>query len=325
MAQMFALMSHRNGNLDESAIELAVAADKINANGEVTAIVAGSGTELEPVCRAAAGLFHHVWKFDHADLSYPNAEVVRMLLSQVLPKDAVFLALHDTFAMDLCPGLSIKLDSAYTPDVVGIDGPESQTLRLIRQEYTGLVHAHVACDLSKGVILTLRPGSFEPGENISSQKEGRIVDKSGQIGCMSVRRRVEQVLEARVGDVDITKAEVLLSIGRGIEARENIELAEQLADALGAMLSCSRPVVDAKWLDKSRQVGSSGKTVKPKVYLAMGISGSFQHLAGIKGSPFMVAVNKNSKAPIFHKADVGIVEDILEFIPQMAEKLKKFQ
>ncbi len=96
-----------------------------------------------------------------------------------------------------------------------------------------------------------------------------------------------------------------------------------LADAMGAALSCSRPVVDAKWLPKSRQVGSSGQTVKPKVYLACGISGSFQHLAGIKGNPFMVAINKNPKAPIFQVADVGIVDDILEFLPELTTKIRE--
>ena len=100
---------------------------------------------------------------------------------------------------------------------------------------------------------------------------------------------------------------------------------QELADALGAAVSCSRPVVDAKWMEKSRQVGSSGKTVKPKVYLACGISGAFQHLAGIKGSPFMIAINKNPKAPIFQVADVGIVDDILEFLPELTNKVREMR
>jgi electron transfer flavoprotein alpha subunit len=129
------------------------------------------------------------------------------------------------------------------------------------------------------------------------------------------------VVEAEVGDVDITKEEVLVSIGRGIEDEENIELAEELAEAMGAAVSCSRPIVDAKWLEKSRQVGTSGQTVKPKVYMALGISGSFQHMGGIKGNPFILAVNKNPKAPIFQVADVGVEADILDFIPELTEKL----
>ena len=121
--------------------------------------------------------------------------------------------------------------------------------------------------------------------------------------------------------MDITKESILVSVGRGIGEAENVSIAQELADALGGAVSCSRPVVDAKWLEKSRQVGSSGQTVKPKVYLACGISGSFQHLAGLKGSPFIVAINKNAKAPIFRVADVGVVADVLEFLPALTSRI----
>ena len=107
------------------------------------------------------------------------------------------------------------------------------------------------------------------------------------------------------------------------EDQDNIEIAEELAEAVGGVVSCSRPIVDAKWLEKSRQVGTSGQTVKPKVYMALGISGSFQHLGGLKGNPFIVAVNKNSKAPIFQVADVGVVEDLLDFVPVLTEKIQE--
>jgi len=149
------------------------------------------------------------------------------------------------------------------------------------------------------------------------------VDKSAGIGSWSAGRRYVETVVAEAGEVDITKHTVLVSVGRGIQEQENIAIAEELAQALGAAVSCSRPVVDAKWLEKSRQVGSSGKTVKPKVYMALGISGSFQHLAGLKGNPFIIAVNKNAKAPIFQVADIGIVDDILEFIPALTEKARE--
>jgi len=132
-----------------------------------------------------------------------------------------------------------------------------------------------------------------------------------------------ETITAETGDVDITKEPVLVSIGRGIQEKDNIAIAEELAAAMGAAVSCSRPVVDAKWLPKSRQVGSSGQTVKPKIYLACGMSGSFQHLAGLKGNPFIVAINKNPKAPIFQVADVGIIADILEFLPELTNKVVK--
>ena len=138
-------------------------------------------------------------------------------------------------------------------------------------------------------------------------------------------RRFLEVVAAEVGDVDITKSEILVSVGRGIEDEDNLEIVFDLAEAMGADVSCSRPIVDAKWLEKSRQVGTSGQTVKPKVYMALGISGSFQHIGGIKGSPFIVAINKNSRAPIFQIADVGIVDDILDFVPELTDKINEIK
>lgn len=320
MTQFFAYISHHNGVLIDTAAELAVAAAKIDKTARVTAIVTGSGAGLDAACREAAGIYTVVWRFENAELAHPNAEKVRKLLLKVLPADGIVLLTHDTFGMDLGPGLSIKLGGAYAADVVEIKSIADGTATLVRQEYAGLAHTHVRCDISNGAVLTLRPGAFQP-EGEGGGNSGRVEDKSGDIGDLTARRNFIEVVEAEAGDVDITKSDVLVSIGRGIEDQENIGLAEALATAMGAVVSCSRPIVDARWLEKSRQVGTSGRTVKPKVYMAMGISGSFQHLGGIKGSPFIVAVNKNSKAPIFRAADLGIVEDILEFMPQLTEKL----
>jgi len=150
-----------------------------------------------------------------------------------------------------------------------------------------------------------------------------VIDKSADVGVLTAGRQYLETVVAETGDVAITKYPALVSIGRGIQEKNNVGIAQDLADALGAAVSCSRPVVDAKWLEKSRQVGSSGQTVKPKVYLACGISGSFQHLAGLKGNPFIVAINKNPKAPIFQVADVGIVDDILEFLPELTNKIRE--
>jgi electron transfer flavoprotein alpha subunit len=174
--------------------------------------------------------------------------------------------------------------------------------------------------MASGVIINARPGAFTPDESKSAG--GQVTDKSGEAAGLDANRKFLEIVAAEAGDVDITKSDVLVSVGRGIEEEDNIGIAQELADALGAVVSCSRPIVDAKWLEKSRQVGTSGQTVKPKVYMAMGISGSFQHLGGIKGNPFIVAVNKNPKAPIFQVADVGIEANILEFMPALTEKLK---
>jgi electron transfer flavoprotein alpha subunit len=319
--QIFAYITHKTGKADDSALELATAAGKIYPDASTTAIVTGAGADLDAVCSEVAKSYKEVWKFNHDALAYPNAEAIRKLLAAVLPQDAILLAAHDTFGMDLCPGLSIKLDAVFVADVVDFEGLEGNILNVIRQEYSGQVSTHVACDIANGAVLNVRPGVFQPDE--SGSAGGQVIDKSSEVTDLAVGRRFLEIVAAEVGDVDITKEDVLVSVGRGIEDQDNIEIAEELAEAMGAVVSCSRPIVDAKWLEKARQVGTSGQTVKPKVYLALGISGSFQHLGGLKGKPFIVAVNKNPKAPIFQMADVGIVEDLLDFVPVLTEKIEE--
>ncbi len=320
MADLFAYITHNDGVTSDTALEFLTAAKKLNNTADITAIVAGSGANFDKVCNEMANSYKAVWKIDNEALAYPNAEIIRNVLLNILPKDSIVLVGHDTFGMDLSPGLSVKMDSAFVADVVDVEGIDGNLLKVIRQEYSGQVSTHVHCDMASGIIVNIRPGAFKADE--SKSVTGAIVDKSNDIGELVSKRRFLEIVEAEVGDVDITKSEILVSVGRGIEDQDNLEVAEELAEAIGADVSCSRPIVDSKWMEKSRQVGTSGQTVKPKVYIALGISGSFQHLGGIKGAPYMVAVNKNPKAPIFQVADVGIVEDLLEFVPELTEMIQ---
>lgn len=320
MGEVFAYIKHAQGVADDSALELIVAAKKIAPGAPVTAVVTGTGADLDKVCTAMAGVYNAVWKIDNAALAYPNAEVVRKALVNVLPAGSIVLLAHDTFGMDLGPGLSIKMNVPFVADIVGVDGIDSGTLKVVRQEFSGQVSTHVTCDISGGAVMNIRGGVFQADGTANG---GAVSDKSGAAGDLSAKRKFLEVVAAEAGDVDITKSEVLVSVGRGIEDQENLEIVFELAKAMGADVSCSRPIVDAKWLEKSRQVGTSGQTVKPKVYMAMGISGSFQHMGGLKGNPFIVAVNKNPKAPIFQVADVGIEANILEFIPELTEKIQE--
>ncbi len=320
----FVYINHKDGIADDVYPELHTAAKKLDSEASVTAIVAGYGDGLDAVCNEVASLFDEVWKLDHEDLSYVNAEVLRGLLTNVLPEDSIFLTPHDHFGMDLAPGLSVKVDSVYVPDVVDFKGVADGNINVVREEYGGVVSTLVLCDASKGAVMTVRAGSFKIEEVI--EVNGPVVDKTGEAvggGILYSGRRFIEIVEAEKGDVDITKSDILVSVGRGIEDEDNLDIIHELAEAMGGDVSCSRPIVDAKWLDKSRQVGTSGQTVKPKVYMAMGISGTFQHMGGIKGGPFIVAVNKNANAPIFQLADVGIVEDILDFIPELIEKINE--
>ena len=323
MARIFAYISHKNGTVDDSAAELLAVAQKIAPGTLPTAILTGSGPDLDAACTAASSVFGEVWKISNDALSYPNAELIRKALAKVIPPDSIVLVTHDHFGIDLAPGLSIKLNSAFVSDVVAIEAVDANFLKLVRQEFGGQISAHVKCNAASGAVISIRPGAFKAAQ--AGTQSAAIVDKSAEVGVLTAGRRYLETVVAEAADVDITKHAILVSIGRGIQEKDNVGIAEELAEALDAAVSCSRPVVDAKWLQKSRQVGSSGKTVKPKVYLACGISGAFQHLAGIKGNPFIIAINKNPKAPIFQVADVGVVDDLLEFIPELTSKVQEMR
>ncbi len=324
--QIFVYVIHKDGVVDDTAFEMISAARKLDPGAGVTAVVAGAGERLDAVCNDVASTYTEVWKIDHDALEHINAEVLREPLVRILSTGGIVLVPHEHFGMDLAPGLSIKLDAAYLPDAVDFDGIEDGNLKAVREEHSGQVSTHVSCDITAGAVITVRPGSFKADE--SKNAKGTVIDKSAEAiegDLPAGNRRFIEIVEAEVGDVDITKSDILVSVGRGIEDEENMEIIFDLAEAMGGDVSCSRPIVDAKWLEKSRQVGTSGQTVKPKVYLALGISGTFQHLGGIKGAPFMIAVNKNPKAPIFQMADVGVVDDILDFIPELTEKINEIK
>ncbi|MGZ4816995.1 MAG: electron transfer flavoprotein subunit alpha/FixB family protein [Terriglobales bacterium] len=322
-ARIFAYISHKAGMVDDSAGEFIAAAKKLDPAATPVAILTGNGADLDAACKNLPAGFAEVWKIANPALAYPNAELIRKALVKIVPGGGIMLIAHDHFGIDLAPGLSVKLNAAYVSDVVNIDGVEGIRLKVVRQELGGQVSAHVRADISSGAVITIRPGAFKSVDSTGAQPG--VVDKSSEAGELVARRRYLRTIAAEAGDVDITKQTVLVSVGRGIQDKDNIAIAQELADALGCAVSCSRPVVDAKWMEKSRQVGTSGQTVRPKVYLACGISGAFQHLAGIKGNALIIAINKNPKAQIFQAAQVGIVTDILEFLPELTTKINEMR
>ena len=255
MTRIFAYIEHKNGVAEDTAAELLAAAKKIDAAAPI-AILSGFVPELDALSNGLRDSYAEIWKVAKEALAYPNAEVVRQALARILPEGSILLVPHDHFGIDLSPGLSIKTNSAFVSDVVGIDGMEGTNLKLVRQEFGGQISAHVRCDARSGAILNLRPGAFKPQE--SAAANGIVVDKSAEVGDLTAKRRFVETIVADGGGVDISKEPVLVSIGRGIQEKDNVAIAQELADAMGAVVSCSRPVVDAKWREKSRQVGSSG-------------------------------------------------------------------
>jgi len=216
-------------------------------------------------------------------------------------------------SMGYGPALAAKLGLGFASDVFSVDA-QASSLVVERAFYGSKVHAEVEFPGHERVMLLLRPTAWPPGEGA-----GSAVDEEVSVSISGSRARHKDFVDAATGDVDITTADFLLSIGRGVGEKENLPQFEELADKMGAILSVSRPLVDQGWMPNARQVGQSGKTVKPKVYLALGISGAVQHLAGMKTSGTIIAVNSDPEAAIFNVAHYGAVADLFE----VAEELEK--
>lgn len=298
----------------DDALELAGAA---RALGEVEIIAGLAGAALDAAGLAAACSAVHV--FDDERLETPDgdllAQVFAGLVERVDPE--IVLLPHTNLGLDLAPALAGRCGAPLVSDCLALEATDDG-LRAVRAIFGGKVHVRVRATAPR-VFATIRPGAFTAPEAAAG---GAVHEEAWPEGVVARRRFVETVAP-EAGAVDISQADVLVAVGRGIEEQENIELVESLAEALGAELACTRPVVDKGWLPKSRQVGTSGTTVKPRVYLAIGVSGSFQHMGGIKGGPFIAAINKDPAAPIFGVADVGIVGDLFDLVPLLEEKVRE--
>jgi electron transfer flavoprotein alpha subunit len=221
--------------------------------------------------------------------------------------------------MDLAPSLAARLRMPLATDCIGID-LEGTAWSVTRQLFGGKINAKVIFNRQAPSMATIRSGAFQITEGDSLN--GKIIPLPSPLSDGALAKRFLEYVEAVLGDIDITKADILVAVGRGIKGVEHIPMAKELADAVGGTLACSRPVVDKRWLPKSCQVGTSGKTVRPKVYIALGISGAFQHMAGMKGAATIIAVNKDPKAPIFNIAHYGIVGDLFKVVPVLKEKVE---
>jgi electron transfer flavoprotein alpha subunit len=305
-------------DLVDGALELAHAARSL---GEVQATAA--------VCGASAGAVQDLARiFDRVvpiaaspdgswDSEYLAATLTPWIADQ--QPELVLLA-HSNNGLELAPLLAAQCDRPMLTDCLSLEVRENG-LAAVRTLYGGKVHARiVAADSDHGYLASLRPGAFSsPATPLAV--EG-LVENALTPTDYSARRRCLETVVPEPSSVDITQAEILVAVGRGIEEQENLEIVQSLAEALGGELACTRPIVDQHWLEKSRQVGTSGQTVKPKIYLTVGVSGSFQHLGGVKGKPFLIAINQDSAAPIFASADVGLIGDLFDLVPLLDDKIR---
>ena len=321
MSRIFVLAEHRQGSIRDITWEmLNKGAELASGSGiELTAVLLGYG--VKDFAEELAQRAEQVLLVEDEKLENFNSEIYQKVLSHLLSeyKPTLTLIGHTAFGMDLAPRLAAHLGIPLSTDCIDLC-LEDGKLTTIRQMYSGKVNAEISFPGAREYMVTVRPGSFpmEGGE----PKAGEIKSLDFPSEEIKYKKFIEYV-EAPAGAVDITQADILVSIGRGIGDSKNIPIGAELAEALGGCLACSRPIVDKKWLPKEHQVGQSGKIVKPKVYIALGISGAFQHITGIKGGT-IIAVNKDPRAPIFRVADYGIVDDLLKVAPLLKEKVKEF-
>lgn len=322
MKEIFVLVEHRQGEIMDVTYELlaggAQLALKIDAR--LTAVYLGSDDKHLNNLKNWA---HKIISVKDDKLKNFNSEAYQCILSALWKEHKPYLTLipQSGFGIDLAPSLAVDLDIPMIPDCFEIH-TDNGSITASRQMYGGKVTATVGVVEAPGYILTIRPTSFAP-EN-SGLSAGIDTVDSPLKDEIAYRRFVKYLTEP-AGDVDITQADVVIGVGRGIKEKENLRLVEELARVLGGVLACSRPIVDAGWLGKDRQVGSSGKTIKPKLYIAIGISGSFQHITGIMKSETVIAINKDPNAPIFGEADYGIVGDLFKVVPVLTKRINDYK
>lgn len=320
MTELFVLAEHRRSEIRDVTFEMLTKGRELSRkiDADLTAVLLGHN--VKEFAKRLADHAKKVLTVDDARLEDFTSEEYQKVLSHLICRRKPLLTLigHTSFGMDLAPSLATELNVPLATDCVNVDFEEKKPI-VVRQVYGGKVNVKASLRTSESYIVTIRPAAFEVQE--VEPLGGQIIETSSPLKEDIPLTKFVEYYEPPAGEVDITKAEVLVSIGRGIKDSGNLSMVEKLAEALGGALACSRPIVDKGWLPSDRQVGTSGKTVKPKLYLAVGISGAFQHVSGMKNSDLIIAVNKDSKAPIFRAADFGVIEDLFKFVPALTNKI----
>jgi electron transfer flavoprotein alpha subunit len=311
----------RGGKLNRASWE-AIAAAQQTAGGEpVTVVVAGAGVDGVAKELAAAAVAEVVALEHPALAEYTPDGYVAALSSAMgaLPASLVILP-HTYQTRDFAPALAARLDRAIVTDVIGIKGAGAERL-FSRPMFQGKLVADVALEGPAPHLASCQIGAFRADAVARGAAPATVRTIEAEVDPSAIRQKPEPPFQEAKQAVDLGQAERIVSVGRGIKGPENLPLAQDLARALDAEIAASRPICDAGWLPMERQVGSSGQTVAPKLYLALGISGAIQHLVGMKGSQVIVAINKDQDAPIFEVADYGIVGDLFEIVPALLTAL----
>ena len=324
---------HRGGKLNRATWEAIAAAQQL-AGGQPVAIAVLGSNVASIAADVAAAQAQEVVTIDNPALEPYTSDGFTAALQQAIDqlKPSTVLLPHTYQTRDFAPKLAARLDRALITDVTAIKlepqaaSPESRASspepRFVRPMFQGKLTADVRPEGPTPHLVTVQIGSFRADSAAKGTSPAPIRALGVAIDAAAIRQKPEPPFQEARQAVDLSQAERIVSVGRGIKEQSNIHVAEELAKALGAEIAASRPICDAGWLPMERQVGSSGQTVAPKLYVALGISGAIQHLVGMKGSNTIVAINKDPDAPIFEIADYGIVGDLFEIVPAIIEAVK---
>jgi len=318
------IAEQKDGKLNRASWETIAAAQQLSGGAmPITVAVAG-----ERVSGAAGELAQaevtEVIAAEHAALAHYTPDAFVQALGQVIGevKPALVFFPHTYQTRDFSPTLATKLDRALVTDVIGVK-QTGGTPTFSRPMFQGKLTADVQAQGPAPHLVTIQIGAFRADAAQKGSSAAPIKNQPVTVDEGKLRQKPEAPFQEAKQAVDLSQAERIVAVGRGIKSQENIAVAEQLAKAFGAELAASRPICDNGWLPMERQIGSSGQTVAPKLYVALGISGAIQHLVGMKGSRTIVAINKDAEAPVFEVADYGIQGDLFELAPAIIAELQK--
>jgi len=319
MTEIFVLAEHRQGQIRDITFEMLTKGKELaeKTNSDLTAVLLGK--QVKEQAKTLSQYAKKVLLVEDAKLENFNSEAYHKVLSNLINEHKPLLTMigHTSFGVDLAPSLAVALKLPLATDCIELEF-EGETLVITRQMYGGKVNAKATVHKAESYIVTVRQAAFTAQK---SALNGEIIETLSPLSEEITGKRFIKYVLPPPGGVDITAADVLVGVGRGIKDESNMPMVEELAKAFGGVLACSRPIVDKGWLPTDRQVGTSGKTVKPKLYIALGISGAFQHVLGMKNSDLIIAVNKDSNAPIFSFADYGVVEDLFKIVSPLKSKI----
>jgi electron transfer flavoprotein alpha subunit len=321
MPTMVIFAEHRDGKLRRASLEAVAEARRLAGalKASVHAVVVGSGVEgLASELGAHGADTVHI--FDQAELAAYATEPYARAVAQVVAveKPSIVLVPFTSMGRDLAPRLAARVGAGLVSDCVALKVKDGR-LEARRPIYAGKAYATIRWE-GEPQMATLRPNVFALGVADASRKP----EVKKETVDTTARARVTAVHATASGKVELTEAQIIVSGGRGLKGPENFHLVESLAAAMGAAVGASRAVVDAGWVDHQYQVGQTGKTVSPSLYIACGISGAIQHLAGMSSSKYIVAINKDADAPIFKVANYGVVGDLFELLPKLTAAAKSY-